>query len=248
MRRFVLLVLLAMAVIGCKNAKPEQEFFNQVSTMTKEELLARGDALAEKKRWEEARKYYSFLSDSFPNDPLGRRAALKVADTFFAQRDLESLTEAQLRFRDFSNRFPSDPSRAYALLMLGKCSFQQHRGPQKDLGPVREAAAAFRQVVALFPDSPEAKEASELYSRCQEDLARHELIIARYYVLTLSWEGAWQRLTYLFANYPDTKVALEALPLLQQVKAVRTQAGLPSPDPPGTPEPVPAPTPTPPAL
>jgi outer membrane protein assembly factor BamD (BamD/ComL family) len=85
MKRLVLLLLLAVAFLGCKTAKPEQEFFNQVSTMTKEELLTKGDSLSEKKHWEEARKYYSFLSDSFPNDPLGRRAALKVADTFFAQ-------------------------------------------------------------------------------------------------------------------------------------------------------------------
>lgn len=248
MRRLVLLLLLAVAIMGCKSAKPEQEFFNQVSTMTKEELLAKGDSLAERRKWEEARKYYSFLSDSFPNDPLGRRAALKVADTFFAQKDLESLTEAQLRFRDFSNRFPSDPARAYALLMLGKCSFQQHRGPQKDLGPVREAAAAFRQVIELFPNSPEAKEAGELYARCQDDLAQHELIIARYYVLTLSWEGAWQRLNYLFLNYPDTKAARDAQPLLEQVKAVRTQAGLASPAPVATPEPTSVPAPVPPAL
>lgn len=248
MKKPVLLLLLAVAFMGCKNTKPEQEFFNQVSTMTKEELLAKGDALAAKRKWEEARKYYSFLSDSFPNDPLGRRAALKVADTFFAQRDLESLTEAQLRFRDFSNRFPSDPARAYALLMLGKCSFQQHHGPQKDLGPVREAAAAFRQVLDLFPNAPEATEARELYSRCMEDLAQHELIIARYYALTLSWEGTWQRLNYLFLNYPDTKAAREALPLLEQVKAVRTQAGLESPAPVRTPEPTAAPTPVPPAL
>jgi outer membrane protein assembly factor BamD len=248
MRRLVLLLLLAVAMMGCKNTKPEQEFFNQVSTMTKEELLAKGNTLAEKRHWEEARKYYSFLSDSFPNDPLGRRAALKVADTFFAQKDLESLTEAQLRFRDFSNRFPSDPARAYALLMLGKCSFQQHHGPQKDLGPVREAAAAFRQVIELFPNAPEAKEASELYARCQDDLAQHELNIARYYAQTLSWEGAWQRLNYLLLNYPDTKAARDAQPLLEQVKAVRTQAGLASPAPVATPEPTAPPTPAPRAL
>jgi outer membrane protein assembly factor BamD len=240
MKRFVLLLLLAVAVMGCKTSKPEQEFFNKVSTMTKEELLANGDALAEKKRWEEARKYYSFLSDSFPNDPLGRRAALKVADTFFAQKDTESLTEAQLRYRDFSNRFPSDPARAYALLMLGKCNFQQHRGPERDLAPVREAAQAFRQVVQLFPDAPQAKEAGELYAQCQEDLATHELRIARYYAQTLSWEGAWQRLNFLFQNYPDTKAARDAQPLLEQVKKVREEAGLTSP--------TPAPTPAPPAL
>lgn len=244
MRRLAFLALVAMLVAGCKTSKPEQEFFNKVSSMSKEELLAKGDALTEKKHWEEARKYYSFLADSFPNDPLGRRAALRVADTFFAQRDLESLTEAQLRFRDFSNRFPSDPARAYALLMLGKCSFQQHRGPQRDLGPVREAATAFRQVTQLFPDSPEAKEAAGLYAQCQEDLARHELGIARYYGQILSFEGAWQRLDFLLKNYPDTKAAREAAPLAEQVRRIREGTGPTEP----APAPTPAPTPVPPAL
>lgn len=238
MKRLVWLAL-ALALASCKSGRnPEQEFFAKVSQMTKEELLATGDALAEKRRWEEARKHYSFLADSFPNDPLGRRAALKVADTFFAQKDFESLTEAQLRYKDFSNRFPSDPARAYALLMLGKCSFQQHRGPQRDLGPVREAAASFRQVLELFPDSPEAKEAAELYQRCREDLAAHELEVARYHARSMAWEGAWQRLTYLLENYPDTRAAREAEPLLAE--AVRMRGGAP----PAAAEPLATPAPT----
>ncbi|HPC82706.1 MAG TPA: outer membrane protein assembly factor BamD [Thermoanaerobaculaceae bacterium] len=240
MRRFVWLALV-LALASCKSTRnPEQEFFEKVSQLTKEELLAKGDALAEKRRWEEARKHYSFLADSFPNDPLGRRAALKVADTFFAQRDLESLTEAQLRYRDFSNRFPSDPARAYALLMLGKCSFQQHRGPQRDLGPVREAAASFRLVMELFPDSPEAREAAELYQRCREDLAAHELEVARFHARVQAWEGAWQRLTYLLATYPETLAAREAEPLLAEARRIRGEEPAANP---ATAEPTPAPDP-----
>lgn len=237
MRRLVWLALV-LAMASCKSTRnPEQEFFDKVSTLTKEELLARGDALAEKRRWEEARKHYSFLADSFPNDPLGRRAALKVADTFFAQKDLESLTEAQLRYRDFSNRFPSDPARAYALLMLGKCSFQQHRGPQRDLAPVREAAAAFRQVLDLFPDAPEAEEAAELLRRCREDLAAHELEVARFHARLQAWEGAWQRLSYLVENYPETRAAREAKPLLEEARRVRGEAPPPAAEPVATPAP-----------
>ena len=171
--------------------------------------MARGDALAKQKKWDEARKFYSFLSDTFPNDPLGRRAALKVADTFFAVKDTEGYTEAELRYKDFANRFPGDPNRPYALLMLAKCSFAQRKGPLRDLTPEREAAESLRKVLQLYPSSPYAAEAKDLLGKCVEDLAMHELLIATYYANVNAWVGARQRLDYLFANYPDTSAANE---------------------------------------
>ena len=215
------------------NKNPEQQFLSEVGSLSKEEVLARGDALLAKKKSDEARKYYSFLSDSFPNDPVGRRAALKVADTFFNARDLESLTEAQLRYKDFANRFPNDPNRAYALLMLGKVSFAQRKGPLRDLTPVREAADNLKLVVQLFPKSPYAQEARELLAKCLEDLADHELMIATFYANSGAWQGAKQRLDFLFANYADTAAAKSAVPLREKV-----QERL---NPPSTPPPTPTP-------
>ena len=217
MRRLALIVAAVMLLGACATKKPEGQFLAQVASLSKEEIMARGDALAAKKKWEEARKYYSFLADSFPNDPLGRKAALRVADTFFEQRDTESLTEAQLRYKDFSNRFPNDPSRAYALLMLGKVSFSQLKGPMRDLTPVREAVESFSQVVKLFPDSSYAKEAAKLRDEGLEDLADHEYLVASFYANIGAWLGAKQRLDYLFANYPNTEVAKKAAPLLDKV-------------------------------
>jgi outer membrane protein assembly factor BamD len=219
MRRLVLLAALIVMVGACSTKKPEGQFLAQVASLSKEEIMAHGDALAAKKKWEDARKYYSFLADSFPNDPLGRQAALKVADTFYEERDTESLTEAQLRYKDFSNRFPNDPSRAYALLMLGKVSFAQRHGPMRDLTPVREAVGNLSQVVKLYPDSPYAKEAKDLLDQCLEDLADHEYLVATFYANVGAWLGAKQRLDYLFANYPETVVAKKAAPLLERVDA-----------------------------
>lgn len=211
---------LLLIVSGCASIDPEQKFLEQVGSLSKEEILARGDEAAAKKRWELARRYYSFVADAFPNDPLGRRAALKVADSFFQSRDLESLTEAQLRYRDYVNRFPNDPQRPYALLMLGKCSLQQARGPQRDLTPVKEALASFTQVIELFPDSEFASEASQLRTMCIEDLARHELEVAQFYRRQRAWLGAKQRLEYLLANYPDSQAAREGAVLLEETRAV----------------------------
>lgn len=214
---------------GCKSTKnPEQKFFDEVSQLTKEQVMAKGDDLFEKKRLEEARKYYSFLADSFPNDPLGRRAGLKVGDTFFAAKDLESLTEASLRYKDFANRFPNDPNRGYALMMLGKCSFQQRRGPLRDLASLREAADSFQQVVKLYPNTDAAAQAAEMLAQTTEDLAQHELIIARFYQRIGALGGARLRVNYLLANYPSSKAAQEAAGLrteLEQMSMPTKQSG-----------------------
>jgi outer membrane protein assembly factor BamD len=216
-----LVLLLAVALLWhCTSAKQQEDrFLAEVSQMGKEEILAKGDALAEKKKFAEARKYYAFLADSFPNDPLGRKAALKIADTFFASKDPEAQAEAQVRYKDFATRFPNDPQRAYALLMLGKTYWQQAKGPQRDLTPIKEAANSFQQLVDLFPASPEAEEARKLLARCREDLATHELLVARYYADVGATEGAKNRLRYLLQTYPETQAAEQGQKLLAALEA-----------------------------
>ena len=220
-----------LLLAACASKNPEQGFLSQVGSLSKEQVMERGDALAAKKKWDEARKYYSFLADSFPNDPAGRRAALKVADTFYAVQDVESLTEAQLRYRDFANRFPNDPNRAYALLMLGKVSFAQRKGPLRDLTHVREAADNLKQLVQLFPKSSYTKEGKELLDNCLEDLAQHELLIAQYYANIGAWQGAKQRLEFLLANYPDTATAKAAASLMETVQERFKGPAVPPPAP-----------------
>jgi len=217
MRRIFALAAVLFVAACAGNKDTDQGFLSEVGSLSKEQVMERGDALGAKKKWDDARKFYSFLADSFPNDPLGRRAALKVADTFFTAGDIESLTEAQLRYRDFANRFPNDPNRAYALLMLGKVSYAQRKGPMRDLTPVREAAENLSQLVRLFPKSPYTEEGKELQTKCLEELAQHEFEIAQFYANIGAWQGAKQRLDYLFANYPDTATAKAAAPLMDKV-------------------------------
>ncbi len=218
MRKLSLSIILISFFLGCSNRNPEQRFLEEVGNLAKDEIVARGDKAASRKRWEEARRYYSFVADAFPNDPLGRQAALKIADTFFRGRDLESITEAQLRYRDFANRFPNDPQRPYALLMLGKCSLEQARGPLRDLTPIKEALASFVQVVELYPDSEFAAEAKALRAESTETLARHELEVAKFYLRQGALLGAKHRLEFLLANYPDSQAAREGAPLLEGIQ------------------------------
>lgn len=218
MRQITFFLVLVILASGCKSARDDTRFFDEVGALAKEEILEKGNALATAKKWEAARRYYTFLADAFPNDPVGRQAALKVAETFFAEKTVEGLTEAQLRFRDFANRYPNDPNRPYALLMLGKCSLSQSRGPLRDLAPVREAVTSLKQVVEQFASSPFAAEARELLRQSQETLAEHEYVVARYYFNIRAYDGARMRIEYLLANFPDSAAAAKGETLLGEIE------------------------------
>ncbi len=114
MRRLVLLSLVTATLVGCSSTSQEEELLTELTDMNKSEIFEKAEILYAAGKTEEARNYFSFVYDTFPNDPMGHKAALRVADTFAVKKDTASLTEARLRYRDFANRYPNDPDRDYA--------------------------------------------------------------------------------------------------------------------------------------
>jgi outer membrane protein assembly factor BamD len=141
--------------------------------------------------------------DTFPNDPLGHKAALRVADTYAAKKDPTSLTEARLRYRDFANRYPNDPDRDYALLMVGHTYSSKKIRPDRDLTNLREAFTAYQQLTTLYPNSRHAQEAQSRIASLRDTLAEHEYLVALFYYRNKRWQGALWRLEYLKENYPE---------------------------------------------
>jgi outer membrane protein assembly factor BamD len=199
----VVLLTLGTLVVGCSSTSKEEELLNEIADLDKEQIFARGQELFEEEKYREARRYFSFLYDTFPNDPLGHKAALRVADSYLVKRDSLSLTEARLRYEDFVNRYPNDPDRDYALLKLGEAQTSKKLRPDRDLSRAREALGSFRQLVNLYPSSEYVDEARAKIAEIRATLAEHELMVARYYARTKRWRGAVWRLEYLKESFPE---------------------------------------------
>jgi outer membrane protein assembly factor BamD len=198
------LLLPMMALMSCASStSKEEKLLEELSNLDKTTIYERAEALYGDKKYTEARQLFAFVYDSFPNDPLGHKAALRVADTYAAKNDVTSLTEARLRYRDFANRYPNDPDRDYALLMVGHTFSARKLRPDRDLSPIREALGAYQQLVNLYPDSRYATEAEERMGGLEELLAEHEWLVAQFYYRNKRWIGAQWRLQYITENYPD---------------------------------------------
>jgi outer membrane protein assembly factor BamD len=197
-------------VFGCSSssARKEDEILTELANQEKETIYERAEGMYQEKDYQKARELYAFVYDSFPNDPLGHKAALRVADTFSVKTDVTSLTEARLRYRDFANRYPNDPDRDYALLMVGHTYSARKLRPDRDLSDIQEALAAYQQLINLYPNSRYMPEAEGRMQDLLELLAQHEWIVASFYIRNKRFQGALWRLKHIQENYENyTKIA-----------------------------------------
>lgn len=197
------LTVLCVVLGACSSTTTDDELLTRLGNLDKDEIFAEAEALYTAEQFKEARGLFSFLYDTFPNDPMGHKAALRVADTYSVRKDTASLTEARLRYRDFANRYPNDPDRDYALLMLGNTYTARLGRPDRDLSHAHEGIKAYQQLVHLYPQSAYVDVAVERIQRVEENFAEHEWLVAKYYSRNKRWRGALWRLEYLKENFPE---------------------------------------------
>lgn len=186
---------------GPKNYRPvvNPEFENK----TKEQIFASAEDLYNRHKWARSRSYYSHVYESYPNDPLGRRSLLRIADTYFNQGDAVNLVEAQYKYRDFINRYPGSDRADYAMLQIANVAFKQMEKPDRDQQKTREAIDKFNEMIRTFPRSSLRPEAEKYLGEALDRLARHEHLVARFYIKRKSWAAAVQRLNFLVEQYPN---------------------------------------------
>jgi outer membrane protein assembly factor BamD len=204
-RTIILLAAVALLASGChrgpRRYRPVVD--PELLRMSKEQVFQRGEEQYAKKNWQKARSYYTHVYETFPNDVLGRRSLLRIADTYFEQGDAVNLVEAQYKYRDFINRYPTSDQADYATLRIAMCSYKQMERPDRDQQKTREALEKFNDMLRAYPKSPLKAEAETRRQEVLDRLARHEHSIARFYIKRGSWLAATQRLNYIIDEYPN---------------------------------------------
>lgn len=203
LERLAWVVIAVALTAACSSRDRQSDLLDQLANLDKETIFEQAEALYQDEEYAKARDLFGFVYDTFPNDPLGHKAALRVADTYAVRKDVTSLTEARLRYRDFANRYPNDPDRDYALLKVGHTFSARKLRPDRDLSDIEEALAAYRQLLTLYPNSSYAPEAQAKIQDLVELLAEHEWLVAEFYRRNRYYVGALWRLEYIVENYPN---------------------------------------------
>jgi outer membrane protein assembly factor BamD len=200
MKRIVLLLAaLTLAFTGCRSGKPEDPLLK----LSAEESLAQGKALLAKQKYGRARPYFTHAFEVEPNSPVGREGLLLAADTYYQEGGTTNYVQAEAKYRDFLNRFPTSEQAAYVQFQIGNSLAKRMEKPDRDQTVTRKALQSYQELARLYPTSEYAAQAQEQIVLVRNNLAEHEFQVGRFYLRYGLPVAAAQRFEILLRDYPQ---------------------------------------------
>jgi outer membrane protein assembly factor BamD len=214
-----LLLALAIALGGC-SWLPEVK--DETATWSADRLYnSAHDAMLEG-NYTRAVKLYETLEARFP---YGRYAQQAILESAYSSYRAGETAAAVASCDRFIRTFPNHPNVDYAYYLKGLVYFREDQGllgyvyeldlAEREPKAMREAYAAFKELVAKFPDSRYADDSKDRMKYLVNALAQYEVNVARYYYNRGAYVAAVNRAQGALVSYPRTPAGEQALEILE---------------------------------
>ena len=190
---------LLVVLVGCRSGGKD----DPILRLSAAESLAEGKKLFEREKYAAARPYFSHAFEVEPNSAAGREALLLVADTLFLEGAETDLIEAEAKYRDFQNRFPTSERGDYVQFQIARSLARRIERADRDQASTARALQAFEDLLRLYPTSPHAEAARTEITVVRDRLAEHEYVVGYFYLRYGLPGAAIARLSTLLERYPD---------------------------------------------
>ena len=150
--------------------------------------------------------------------PLAQQAQLEKA---YAHYKASDQAQALATLDRFIKLHPASPALDYALYLKGIVNFNDNLGvlsfvaqqdlSERDQKAAKESFDAFKELVARFPDSRYAPDASARMRYIVNSLAQYEVHVARYYYSRGAYVAAINRAQSALSDYQSVPALEEAL-------------------------------------
>jgi outer membrane protein assembly factor BamD len=198
-----LAALFALVLLpACRGGAPNPDN-DPVLRLSAAESLEEGKRLMAAEKFGQSRKYLAHAFEIEPNSVAGREALLLVADSLFRQGGSDNFIQAEAKYRDFLNRFPTSDRAAYVQYQIGSSLAGRVERPDRDQTVTLRALAAFEDLLRLYPASEQGEQARQRIAELRVRLAEHEFQVGRFYYRYGLPNATIKRLEYLLATYPE---------------------------------------------
>lgn len=212
-------ILLTAWLTGCAIFGAPTEL-DETKGWTVQHIYEAAEASMHDKDYEKAIKYFQVLESRFPHGPYATQAQLEIAYANYKKGDPILCIAAADRFIKLH---PNHPNIDYAYYIKGLATFNE-RGiierltaqeiSDRDPKSLRESFLALKELITRYPQSRYVKDATQRMVYLVNNLAAHELHVARYYMKRQAYVAAVNRCQYVIQNYPDSTSLEEALVIM----------------------------------
>ena len=181
----------------------------------------------------EAVETFETLGARYPFGNYTQQAQLDVAYAYYRQDEFDNAITSAERFIKL---YPRNDTIDYAYYIKGLANYSRGSSALERLFPrnmsqvdqswLRAAFADFDTLVQRFPDSKYAEDSLERMRFLRDEMARHELTIARYYKNRGAMVAAINRVKYMLEHFDGTRHAPAGLALMATAYASLGQKDL----------------------
>jgi outer membrane protein assembly factor BamD len=173
--------------------------------------------------YDKAIKIYEVLESRYPFGESSAQTQLDVAYAYYKNGDHDSAIAAADRFIKIN---PRNPSVDYAYYLKGLVNYNRDIGfidrflptdiSQRDPGSAKEAYENFAELIRRFPRSRYLSDARLRMIALKNNLAMHEVHVARYYLKRKAYVAAANRASGVIEQYQRSPAVPYALQVMQE--------------------------------
>ena len=211
-------VALAFSLSGCSWIKGQEDVTADWS-VTK--LYAEAASELDSGNYETAIDYYEKLEARYPFGRYAMQSQLDIAYAYYRADQPDAAIAAADRFIKL---YPQNPFVDYAYYLKGIINYNRSVGfldryiptdpSQRDPGSALDSFQDFGELVRRFPDSKYAADARQRMLFLRNNLAKHEVHVARYYVKRGAYLAAVDRCNQVIEHYQRTSAVKSALEVM----------------------------------
>ena len=161
-----------------------------------------------KGRHDTGRLLFATIINTYPDSPFLPLAKLAIADSFFLEGTTSALIQAAQAYQDWLTFFPTDPLADDASLKVAEAEMRQMGLSDRDISHAKKAEQRLKVLLQQYPNSTLRETVESRLAEVQENLAMHNLQIARFYY-DVKYEtgkgglkGSQSRLKEIVDKYP----------------------------------------------
>ncbi len=177
----------------------------------------------EAENYQKSIKLYETLEARYPFGEYAAQAQLDIAYAYYKNSDPEAAIAASDRFIKVN---PRHANVDYAYYLKGLVSFNRSIGfidrflptdtSQRNPSNIKEANENFQELIRRFPESKYTPDAKQRILSLTNNLAMHEIHVARFYLKRKAYLAAANRAGHVVKEYQQTPAIPHALNIMQE--------------------------------
>jgi outer membrane protein assembly factor BamD len=205
--RAAALPLAILALAACKSPEPE------IPDTPVEVLYNNALDTLNSGNTRQAAKLFDEVERQHPYSTWATQAQLMSAYSYYLIDSYDDAIPALERFIDLH---PGNRGAAYAYYLRALCYYEQIADVSRDQGNTEEAQRALSDVIARFPNTPYARDATLKLDLVRDHLAGKEMAVGRYYMERGQYLAGINRFKNVIDQYQTTTHVPEALERLTE--------------------------------